>query len=641
MNIVGGVMMKQNQYIYYKDTDALESISFMIYKVGIDGSNFEEINKKIIQFEENNNKNDEYYETFLNVKKLYVDYWSDYFDVISRQFKEAISNKYTIVSNSDYSFGFEIVIEKDYILKYCYEQRNNEEVIYHFHLMKVLDYLNKESNFLLRLGELESEKVDGKDHKSIDLYKNKSENEYDCKLEDIKIEIMNLWIKLIKSNYKCFWIEDSQSHKLSVDAYSKLNYIENKLRTFISIILIRNKGIDWDKELKKTMLSNKITENKRNRSEKDKFNEIDSSMFSINMRDLTKIMNHKVKNYNLEKKIDSIIPLVHNIKNTTDISGRLTEVDKLIDFITVKETNITSSYWNDYFQRLFDVVNYDIDQGDDVNQSNNFEVYESGFKDDWQKLSSMRNSIAHNKLIDHNYFVKLVKLIDKIDHKITGAEIEFFNDNNIIHDFEDDYYYSGYSYKNKYEREFIIYCKIAEFLFDISEVFEKNEDVILKLDEIKFITIPLGLYSSYEFISDRQKIIDEIRSTRKKDFDKYLKIILKESSYNIIEIESDSKTNTFFKIHKYAGSQHGALTSYKLEVYMSNQLVKSVNIGCDTRNFVCNGIDEENEFLGGEWKSFKHDIMYLLEITYIDKSEIDEIGYDNSLLSFLNLDLQE
>src|SRR5690606_20600435 len=126
--------------------------------------------------------------------------------------------------------------------------------------------------------------------------KNSTKNEYDCKLENMKIEVMNIWIKLLGEKSKCYWIEDSQSHKLSVEAYSKINFIENKLRTFISIILIRIKGMNWDEDLKDTLLSSK---NNDINHLGDKFKRVDLSMFSLDMRDLSKIMNHRVIKPNL------------------------------------------------------------------------------------------------------------------------------------------------------------------------------------------------------------------------------------------------------------------------------------------------------------------------------------------------------
>lgn len=67
-------------------------------------------------------------------------------------------------------------------------------------------------------------------------------NEYDYKLESLKIELKN---RLIFDWKVCTWLVDMQSAQLCKEAYEKAFIVENNLRAFASKVLIHFLGIDW------------------------------------------------------------------------------------------------------------------------------------------------------------------------------------------------------------------------------------------------------------------------------------------------------------------------------------------------------------------------------------------------------------
>lgn len=609
--------MREQMFRNFQSKAALDSVSFMIYKSGIEAAKLAVIHNEIERIEQESNDQQARGESIRYVGGLYSDYWSQYFQEASKSFTNMLATNYQIdLSEEDHFFASYngIIIEQVYSLQYYFEQKGTEEIIFHFHMKREADNVlqsrhmihNKLLNIGDSLAEHEYDEQAQLSSKDKDKDKDKDKAVYDHKLEEIKLFIVNCWASILQANSKCFWLEDTQSATLSSNLYPRIHVIENKLRTLILNVLIRNKGKNWDEDIKDSIIAHK---NKPYKSEDDRFKHIDSLMLSLDMRDLAKVLKHEVKDFKLEDKADKIMLQLGAIQHSTNLNECIKRVNKLQDLISKNDTIIKSSYWKDYFRHLFDVVHYNNTVKDQE------AVYRSNFLENWNKLADLRNVIAHNKLIDYQFFMELNQLIDQLDLQIANAEHQFFNDKDDYRDEDwfDDFYSSyEYSYKNKYEREYEVYCEIADFVVEAVAAVEQVEGVTASKPEV------------FAF-SANQRTVENFRQyydSRKENFEKYIEFVVKQSSFILLEVGDNSKIKTTFKLTKNKANARSILTSYILEVYWNDKCIESIEIGCSTTNFVCDGIDEKDEFLGGSWSSFKSKIIRMLTDKYVDKKMI-------------------
>lgn len=613
--------MREQIFRHFQSKAGLDSVSFIIYKSGIEETKLAMIKTEIERIEQENSDQQTWSESIRYVRELYSDYWSNYFQEASKSFINMLAANYQLDLDeiehlfADYNGVF---IEQVYRLQYYFEQKGNEGVIFHFHIKReadnVLQHMRAHHNKLLDIGNNVADNAYAGQVESgngTDKEKDNTKSGYDHKLEEIKLFIVNCWASILQSNFKCYWLEDTQSAALSSTLYPRIHAIENKLRTLILNVLIRNKGYDWDTDIRDSIIAHKANKSKSYNSEADRFKHIDSLMLSLDMRDLAKVLKHEVKDFKLEDKADKIMLQLGAIQHSTNLNECMKRINKLQDLIGKNDTIIKSSYWKDYFRHLFDVVHYN-------NAMNDQEaVYGSDFLKNWNKLADLRNVIAHNKLIDYQFFMELNQLIDQLDRQIANAEHQFFNDKDHDRDRDEywsDDFYSSYenSYKNKYEREYEVYCEVADFVADAVEAVKQGAAVtVSNPDDVAFSTIQRTIENFSQYYESRNE-----------SFEKYIEFVVKHSSFILLDIRDDSQVATIFKLTQNKANSGNALTSYILEVYWDDKCIESIEIGCSTTAFVCDGVDEADEFLGGSWSSFKSRITGMLTDKYVDKKMI-------------------
>ena len=88
--------------------------------------------------------------------------------------------------------------------------------------------------------ELKLQTFNGSKHLFINIEPQKVLSTFDKGLYNIKFLVRNL----LKSDWKeCIWLSDTQSSNYANELYLKIHNVENKLRQFISLVMINRLGV--------------------------------------------------------------------------------------------------------------------------------------------------------------------------------------------------------------------------------------------------------------------------------------------------------------------------------------------------------------------------------------------------------------
>lgn len=231
---------------------------------------------------------------------------------------------------------------------------------------------------------------------------------YDIFLEKLKMCIKNI---LIRDWYKCVWIKDAQSLELSKEVYSDIYMAENKLRAFVSRVMIENFGIEWYDRPEFYKLNASIQENavkiKRN---VPNFNNIDVSIYTATLETLMETVKSDIYSDSMQNSLE----IQRKVKDRIFATTQLNKMQSTLDFLKSmydKKYNI----WGRIFEPL-------------ISDSSRWEKLLTTFIDN-------RNHVAHNKLLDYSSkntmlkdtreFIKLIEeAVAKFDIENCSEEVE-------------------------------------------------------------------------------------------------------------------------------------------------------------------------------------------------------------------------
>ncbi|OMH20109.1 hypothetical protein AC231_04830 [Clostridium pasteurianum] len=433
------------------------------------------------------------------------------------------------------------------------------------------------------------------------------EDKYDNDLENIKIDIKNFWINRLEERkkqigkdivrYKCIWIEDTQSLDLSNKAYSKINIIENSLRTFINKIMLNRCGLNWQG----IFLKSKVEKNYSNRTGGYKaavknFSDIDDFLLSIDAMDLVNLMDYEEEFIMLKDVDNKVNELNEKIKNTNSNIHwwNAKKVEMLFDEIVNKNKIKSKSVWENYFSDLFDIK-------DKYGAEKSSELLKSNFREQWREFCMYRNHIAHNKFIDSIFFNDLQKLINELKYEIDEAEKEF----SLV--IENEKNSSSWNYDlvfvSKKDREKIIHQQLIELTCNIVNEFK-----------CRGIDINIGKGFRY-YVNESKEFEDEVKIFINKTRNSV-------KAVKIFEVQTDNKITLQLTRKK------GELCSYIVEFLVNENFIKRTEIGHDGHGFCCEGYgeitgdDNNSEYyravIGQSWDywaDFKNNIIgYLHEL---------------------------
>ncbi|MCC0760831.1 MULTISPECIES: hypothetical protein [Bacillus] len=223
--------------------------------------------------------------------------------------------------------------------------------------------------------------------------------EFDKDLSELKFTIKN---GLRKDWEECIWLSDEQSTSFAKELYADIHELENQLRQFINIVMIRNFGVNWwDKYTTRKIQDKYKARFSSYKRVAQSYANVSDRLLSIDTDDLLEIMTLKIKKFSPENN-HVVANLLESLKETGDISTVAAEYKKVIEKLR-KECEVEIDLWDTLFGKYFP----------------------EGFIDEWSDFGKNRNHVAHNKLLDHNAYKTIKKSIKVVATSLSGAETKF------------------------------------------------------------------------------------------------------------------------------------------------------------------------------------------------------------------------
>ncbi|MCS0791557.1 hypothetical protein NX021_25940 [Cytobacillus firmus] len=225
------------------------------------------------------------------------------------------------------------------------------------------------------------------------------DKEFDKDLYDLKFHLKNT---LRKEWEECIWLNDKQSSSYAKELYAEIHELENQLRQFINIVMIRNFGVHWWEKY----TTRKIQDKYKARFSSYKrvaqsYANVSDRLLSIDTDDLLDIMTHKINKFNPEN--DYVVTnLLESLKETGDISTVAAEYKKVVEKLR-KEFVVETDLWDSLFGKYLS----------------------EDFIKEWDDFSKNRNHVAHNKLLDYNAYKTIKKNITTVTNLLSLAETKF------------------------------------------------------------------------------------------------------------------------------------------------------------------------------------------------------------------------
>lgn len=306
------------------------------------------------------------------------------------------------------------------------------------------------------------------------IYKNSVEGNEDNISEEqqnfmyeIKVAVSKAVSKYVKS---INWIYDDQNGYMSQKLYLKIYELENKFRGLINEYMLKQFGEDWFTSKISSEFNSKSQEYGEWYNTKYKtLNYIKSELFNLQTRDLINMLKESYENEELSK-VDSQVNAIKNILRN--------ESDKIVN----KEILNEKTLWEQYFK----------------------EVLGENIEEIWSEFSSMRNIIAHNKVISMEFFNDMVNNISELDtvlersREIINIKIKSQEEKLVKQHIEEEYSelilseieFSSYENDDDVINKLFdngelghLYCFIEEKAKELEESYKELRD---SLDEINF-----------------------------------------------------------------------------------------------------------------------------------------------------------
>lgn len=427
------------------------------------------------------------------------------------------------------------------------------------------------------------------------IYSKDENDEYDIDFENLKIAIKNFWLESFGRindkviDVECFWRIDEQSKELSTKSYMIINILENRLRTLINVIMARELGACWF--LNFGGKPTKTSETRKGGYEADVeiFANVNNYLASMNSDDLCKILQYEeyTSKEMQEGDLDDEINIISKVGSDKAV--------EILNRIYGKIKKSKKSFWSEYFAEYFDFPLL-------IGQEK--KVICTEFVNKWEEFCKKRNHVAHNKYIGYQFYVDLLKASKEISRYLDDA-YSIIKDNQECLDrdayrleTQDDSLYVGWSYED------VLPSAPREYLLR-----SQRETDLLRTLLMRFWSIRDTLINEYKVdnnfvINDMldEKCCDVWRNNSDdKAFQGLSKLILNLYREEICIMEYKKYKLTMIR-GKYRENDNEL--GYMLKLYASDEVESSVNCYFDAFCFHCNGVYEEDEFLGGEFARF-------------------------------------
>lgn len=323
-------------------------------------------------------------------------------------------------------------------------------------------------------------------------------NNQETFLERFKIILKNniLYIdkdKKSKAWEKCIWLIDKQSQMFATHLYPMIYETENLYRELINQVMTKVVGADWwntivPKDLKDAQRSKVGTY----KSVVQSLNDVDESLMSIDVSDLTKLIKLKLSEWKpvYNQELNDLLQIFKKNTGYKNIEGRY--IDKAIKILT-SQLNDTDDLWEKYFSKFLS----------------------SDFFNKFGEFSTNRNHIAHNKVIDREAYNLIKNSIVNVKNELLSA-IERVNSN--IKSFEKleiDRLEKEYDIQE--EEEFMREIMESESGIEIKsddEIYMMFEEAIIRLhqdvqEQLRFrLDIEVEDFKRLSYITDRQPLFN-------------------------------------------------------------------------------------------------------------------------------------
>jgi len=247
--------------------------------------------------------------------------------------------------------------------------------------------------------EIEMATYNKSKHLFVSIFPQKINYEFDKDLYSVKFLFKDL---LRKDWEECIWLLDDQSSQYANELYSDIHNVENKLRQFISIVMIRYFGINWWGNYAPKKIKDKYQARQGGYKRVAKlYANVSDKLLSIDTEDLILIMTHKIKKFK-EEGGTLVVKLLESLKETGDLSTVAAEYKRLVNELR-NECEIEIDIWTDIFNKYFN----------------------DEFIKEWEEFSKNRNHVAHNKLLDTDAYGIIKNSIQVVQVAIEDAEKKF------------------------------------------------------------------------------------------------------------------------------------------------------------------------------------------------------------------------
>lgn len=186
-----------------------------------------------------------------------------------------------------------------------------------------------------------------------------------------------LKIKKGDTYLKILW--DDLAREYSIEAYPIINKLENLMRLFISKFMISNVGVDWFS----TQIHDDIKKKRKNDDKNNNVGQLYDDVFNLDFIDLADVIFKPYRTMKIED-VDKIID-DHSYDERKDIP------------IELIRGIYPQSNWDRHFKNIIDK-----------------NITDSFIKKHWENLYNIRNSIAHNRLLDKQNLEELKRISNEL-----------------------------------------------------------------------------------------------------------------------------------------------------------------------------------------------------------------------------------
>ncbi|MNW28049.1 hypothetical protein D3C74_48580 [compost metagenome] len=221
---------------------------------------------------------------------------------------------------------------------------------------------------------------------------------FDDHLHDLKILLKEA---LKKDWEQILWLTDEQSSRFAEELYGRIYRVENELRNFINMVMVKKLGASWwDKYVPEEVRNKHKARQGAYKRLAVSFQNVNDHLMSIDTDDLLIVMTNVLQKWE---------PTHDN------------EIEKLI-----AKDNLSQSEVIKLKEKLKGQLKIEVKIWDTL-----FKPYLSdSFLSEWENFSKNRNHIAHNKLIDKianekisENIVSVSEMINKASEKFSQTEI--------------------------------------------------------------------------------------------------------------------------------------------------------------------------------------------------------------------------